>query len=63
MEDWLTKKCGEIGIKTLAMVNWKLEKNDYSLWLAVEIDLILLFFFAYQSLFDHLSHFPKKVAN
>lgn len=32
MEDWL-RKCGEIDIKTLAMVNWKLEKNDYSLWL------------------------------
>ena len=39
MEGWM-RKCGEIDIKTLVMVNWKLtleEKHDYSSWLIVEL--------------------------
>lgn len=71
MGDWL-RKCGEIDIKTLAVANWKLTLEEKlnsrrKAWLLFmvnywNIDLILLSFFAYQSLLDYLPHFPKKVA-
>lgn len=62
MDNWL-RESGEIDIETLAMVNWKVRKACllfmFGYW---NISLILLSF-AYQSLFDHLPHSPKKVAN